>query len=359
VLKCLLNRFSKGQMKRKITIDDVAKHAGVSKVTVSYVLNGRSEQARISTATQERVHEAANSLGFRANAVARSLSRRRTDSIGVVFQSGSYFSSWSAFTSEIMRGVSEACFEEGFDLMLHTKAVNSPSDEAATLADGRVDGVLILRDEDDETLRALVRLRLPCVQFFTHSQDPLVASVDLDNELGGRLATKHLLNLGHRRIAMICGSAHSVSSLERVAGYSATLRAAGIPVRRDWIVPATNYERDEANVRKLMEEPRPPTAFFVWSDDLAVSLMRQLREQGYNVPQDISIVGFDSSPAAENAVPALTSVHQPVRQMAARATQILIDTIRGNTGIPPKITISPHLDIRASTAPVSRHLTME
>jgi LacI family transcriptional regulator len=338
-------------MSRRVTIDDVARQAGVSKVTVSYVLNGRSADARISAPTQTKVREAASTLGYRANALARSLSTQRTDTLAVVFQSGAYFSAWSAFTSEVMRGVSEVCFEAGYDLVLHTKAVSSPEDEAANLSDGRVDGVLVLRDEDDKTLLELIARRTPCVQFFTHSENLSVPSVDLDNELGGRLATQHLLGLGHRNIAMICGSARSVSSSERIRGYATALRKFGIEPRPEWIMSATDSEEDMTPILEVLTGPDHPTGVFVWSDDIALKLLRDLRNRGLRVPEDISVVGFDSLPAAETAVPALTSVRQPVRTMAAEAARMLIDALNGRPIATPKVFFEPILDIRASTAP--------
>lgn len=352
----LLNRFST-TMSKRITIDDVARHAGVSRVTVSYVLNGRSLQARISPATQEKVHAVASLLGYQANALARSLSTQRTDTLGVVFQSGSYFSAWSSFTSEVMRGVSEASFEAGFDLLLHTKGVASPKEEAANLSDGRVDGVLILRDEGDPTLEHLVNRGIPCVQFFTHSEDLDVPSVDLDNELGGRLATDHLLSLGHRKIAMVCGSPHSVSSMERVAGYRGALKQAGIESKPEWLVNAGDPETDLQPFIRLLAGPDAPTAVFAWSDDIALVLLRDLRAAGIRVPEDLSLVGFDSLPAAETSVPALTSVSQPVRTMAAEAARMLIRRIRGQSIDNPKVRFKPILDIRASTAPLLSSLT--
>lgn len=338
-------------MSRKVTINDVAHQAGVSKVTVSYVLNGRSAEARISASTQAKVISTAKELGFRANAIARSLSRRRTDMIGVVFQSGSYFSAWSSFTSEVMRGVSEKCFELGYDVMLHTKGVSSEAEEAFTLADGRVDGVLILRDENDETLKTLAQSQLPVVQFFTHCKDLSVPSVDLDNRLGGRLATEHLLSEGHRRIALVCGSPHSVSSIERVAGYKQALRDFGIEPREDWIISQTDYNTDSRRILEVIKAPDAPTGLFVWSDDIAFNIMRDLRNAGVNIPQDLSVVGFDSLPNAAHSVPALTSVRQPVRTMAAKATEMLIHRIQGHILEEPQVFFSPTLDVRASTTP--------
>ena len=297
-----------------------------------------------------RVRDVANSLGYRANAIAKSLSTRRTDTLAVLFQSGAYFSAWSGFTSEVMRGVSEACYEEGFDLMLHTKPAATTDEEAAALNDGRVDGVLILRDEDDETFLKLVEQKLPCVQFFTHSDRQDVPSVDCNNVLGGYLATTHLINQGHRRIAMFSGGHRSVSSNERVAGYRQALEEAGIDCNPDWIIPTSDRQSDLDQVLRLMQETHGPSALFVWSDDTAVTLMRDMRREGIRIPDEISIVGYDSLASAEMSEPPLTSVRQPVRQMAAEATRMLIQIVRGGNVPIRQILFDPVLDVRSSTS---------
>ena len=215
---------------RRTTIQDVANLAGVGKVTVSYVLNGQSKTARISDETAEKVLQAARDLNYRPNAVARMLATKETKTLAIVFQYGAYFSTWSSFTNEVMRGVCAATVELGYDLMLHTKHVGNPHTEADALADGRVDGVLILRDQDDATLKELLDRKFPVVQFFTRSDDSRAAWVDADNYYGGQLATRHLLELGHRRIAMIRGGAGSVSSNDRFNGYRDAMESAGVKV---------------------------------------------------------------------------------------------------------------------------------
>ena len=337
-------------MSRRITIEDVARHAGVGKVTVSYVLNGRSKAARISEETRLRVVAVANELQYRPNAIARMLATRRTDTLAVVFQSGSYFTAWSGFTSEVMRGISEASVAEGCDLMLHTKQVGDALDEAHALADGRVDGALVLRDEHDPTLVSLVDMSFPFVQFFTHSADLEVPWVDCDNAVGGKLATEHLIALGHRRIAMICGSAGSVSSNLRISGYRSALESHGITVPEEWTVSHAEPTDSPDDVIALCSSADRPTALFVWSDDVAVPVMTALREAGLRVPEDISVVGFDSSVRAENAVPPLTSVRQPVREMASAATHLLVSIIRKRDVESRQILVKPTLDVRGSTA---------
>lgn len=344
-------------MSRRITIEDVARHAGVGKVTVSYVLNGRSKDARISEETAQRILSVAKELQYRPNAIARMLVTRRTDTLAVLFQSGSYFTAWSGFTSEVMRGISEATVEEGCDLLMHTKHMKDADEEADALADGRVDGALVLRDEHDPTFLKLIEKQFPCVQFFTHNDGLDVPWVDCDNVLGGRLATDHLISQGHKRIAMVRGAGGSVSSNDRVAGFRKSMLEAGLPVREEWMIVQSDPSGSMAEVLKIFESKDRPTAVFVWSDDVALPIMRGLRGAGLRVPQDVSIVGFDSSVAAETAEPALTSVRQPIREMAAAATHLLISIVRKRDIENRQVLIRPSLDVRSSTASLRRQLS--
>ena len=336
-------------MSRRITIEDVARQAGVGKVTVSYVLNGRSRANRISEATETKVLAAAKQLNYRPNALARGLATRRTDTLAVVFQSGAYFTAWSGFTSEVMRGVADATVENNFDLMLHTKQVTGADEEAVALTDGRVDGVLILRDENDPTLLRLIETGFPCVQFFTRNEGLDIPWVDCNNVEGGRIATQHLLNLGHTKIGMVHGAKRSKSSNDRRIGYRTCLQERGGEVHDDWSVEYTDLSADPAPVIELFKKTNRPTALFVWSDDIALAIMHALRAAKISVPDDVSIVGFDSSAAATTAVPALTSVYQPVREMAAAATRMLIKLVRGEEIPTQDILFQPTLNVREST----------
>lgn len=337
---------------KRTTIQDVATAAGVGKVTASYVLNGFSKSARISDETAARVLEAAKELRYRPNAVARMLATKSSNCIGVVFQSGVYFTSWSAFTSEVMRGVCAASVEQEFDLMLHTRTVATPQSEVDALADGRVDGALILRDQNDAIGKELSARGLPVMHFFTRCDDPDLAWVDADNYHGGQLATKHLLELGHRRIAMIRGSAGSVASNARYNGFRDAMEQARLPIPPEFEFIVQDAETDQAKLRALFARADRPTALFCWSDDTAIASMTYLRELGFRVPEDVSVIGFDSLEPAMNSVPALTSVRQPVFTMAFEATRTLIEMIRsGSRTAAPKI-FPLTLDVRGSTAPV-------
>ncbi len=332
----------------RVTILDVAKRANVSKVTVSYVLNGHSVKERISSETSARVLKVAKELGYRPNAIARTLVTKRSEILAIVFQRGDFFSTWSGFTGEIMRGVSSAAVELGYDLMLHTKSV-TPEFEADALCDGRVDGALVLRDEGDPVLLGLLHHEFPCVQFFTRSEGSGAPFVDADNYAGGRLATRHLLDLGHQKIGMIRGSLRSTSSNDRYNGYRDALEGAGIGVGPERVLQVSPGS-DMGPLAQLMRGPDRPTALFVWSDDVAFACIAMLKDLGLRVPEDVSVVGFDSLEACERCSPTLTSIRQPVFEMASEATRLLVSIIRGESAPRKQILFPLSLDVRGSTA---------
>jgi LacI family transcriptional regulator len=334
---------------RRTTIEDVADHAGVGKVTVSYVLNGRSKSARISPATQERVLNSAAELNYRPNALARMLVQQRTDTIAVAFQYATYFAGLSNFSSEVMRGVCSACVDLNVDVMLHTKPTEPGALELSTLMDGRVDGVLMLRDRNDPTLKALASQVFPTVLFFCRGTDPTLPFVDCDNVEGGRLAARHLLDLGHTKLAFLAGPEDSNAASDRLYGFSQELLDAGIT-----LTPAHIFRsrQDASSVDQLLEVIRTgsfPTGVFAWSDDDAVRFITALAGTGVSVPEEISVVGFDSSQACERMTPQLTSIRQPIFEMAYKAAHLLIKLVRQEESGQSQYIFPPRLDERNST----------
>lgn len=339
-------------MSKRCTIADVAEKAGVSKVTVSYVLSGKCKTARISDTTAARVMDVAQKLDYRPNAPARMLARKHSGAVALVFQYADYFTASSSFVAELMRGVCEGCVESGVDLMLHTRPVDEGIAEANALMDGRVDGALVLRDGDDPTLRLVLERRFPCVLFFSRAQDPDIAFVDCDNFEGGRLATRHLLELGHRRILMLKGSAGSVSSNDRFSGYRSALDQFGVEFDPALVHVVTGPSHDLGPLLDVMRRPDRPTAIFAWSDDVAFGVLRALQAIGLSVPGDVSLVGFDSTDACERCAPPLTSVRQPIVQMAREAARLLGRLIQGQDVERKGLVFSPTLDVRSSTASI-------
>lgn len=342
-----------------VTISDVARRSGVSKVTVSYVLNGRESRIKISDATKREVIAAARELGYHPNALARGLARRRTDTLTVVMQFANVFSGWSGFINELMRGASDKACELGYDLMLHTKSQDSLDAEVAALTDGRADGALLLRDYDDPLAERLAERGFPCVQIFSHSSNPALHSVDCDNYYGGHLATEYLIELGHRRIGHIGGPDRSAAAYNRKRGYEAALEKAGLPACPQWYTriiygggDLTHTGEDLTPLAEIMKRPDSPTALFCWSDDVAARSIRFLRGTlGLRVPEDVSILGCDSTPLCENTLPRLTSVRQPVYEMAACGVETLVRLIHREVISESETRFSPSLDVRDSCCP--------
>ena len=339
----------------------VAERAGVSSATVSYVVNGRETAMRISPETRERILSAVKELGYYPNALARGLSNKGTHSIAVVMQYSSLFSGCSGFTNELMHGVTTAAVEHGFNLMLQTREPDTEwsggkmtriEAEVAALTDGRVDGALLLRDVDDPLALALRERDFPAVMMFSHSRDAKQWFVDCDNVLGGKMATEYLIALGHRRIAHLCGSQRSGASIERMQGFFLAMEQAGLQANPDWVFEG-GYSSDEfERTKQIFRLPKSlrPTAVFVWSDDVAFQLMSVLRGIGLQIPQDVSIIGFDSTEICEHTDPPLTSVRQPILEMASLAFKSLSAQLRKESVSEIQIRAEPTLILRKSCA---------
>jgi LacI family transcriptional regulator len=341
---------------RGVTLSDIAERIGVSKVTVSYVLNERPTNVRISDQTRRRILDTAQEMGYHPNALARNLARRCTDTIALVMQSPHVFRGGSGFINDMMHGVMEGANDLNYDLMLHTKVQPDTHAEALALSDGRTDGSLLLRDRDDPLASALEARGHPCISIFSSPNLPNSWFVDTDNVLGGQLATQHLLTLGHRRIAYIGGSPHSSAVMQRYEGYRAALENAGLPHDTRWQTQVNYAGGDFAPIVALMRLPanERPTALFAWSDDIARRTIAVLREEcGLRVPEDVSVIGFDGTQTIgeHGCTPMLTSVRQPIFEIAKRGVALLAARIRGETVAQKQIALQPTLVVRESCAP--------
>ncbi len=342
--------------KNGVTINDVAKRGGVSKVTVSYVLNGHETRVRISDETRDRVLEAARELGYHPNALARGLARRQTDTFALVMQYPSVFSGWSGFINELMHGATDRCSTLGYDLILHTKVQPDLAHDVAALTDGRADGVLLLRDRDDPMAGMLAARGFPFVQFFSSSDAEGVCFVDCDNVAGAALAVQHLWGFGHRRIGHLAGSPHSVAAADRLRGYREALQSHGCRPRLEWEVEAPAPGAGAAEFAAMMSRAEAPTALFAWSDDVAVWAMRFLRDElGRRVPADVSVVGFDGTEVGEHTTPRLTCVRQPIYEMAARSVEMLADIAARRAPAQRQVVFAPELIPRDSCAEPGAH----
>ena len=323
------------------TIARVAALAGVGVGTVSRVLN---DSGAVSASTRRRVEEAIDALGYEPSAAARALSTGRTMSLGVV---APFLTERSVV--ERLRGVARRVTDAGYRLVLLDVERPEALDDAvgAFAVNGRVDGLLVISLALPSEPRAGA---VPTV--LVDRRSDTLPSVHIDDEAGGRLATEHLLALGHTRVAFVGDTEENPfgfdSSARRRAGYEAALRDAGLAVDRA-LVRTAPHGRDAARAmaRELLALAEPPTALFAASDDQALGVLEAAEAAGVAVPELLSVVGFDDIEVARYA--GLTTVAQPLEQSGRRGVDLLLDALAG--GSPRSEQLDCELVVRGTTAP--------
>ncbi|HKT05976.1 MAG TPA: LacI family DNA-binding transcriptional regulator [Rugosimonospora sp.] len=332
-------RRPRGDASRPVTISYIAESAGVSVPTVSKVINGRSG---VSADTRARVEELVNRYGYRRPA-------NRSNVMELVFRE--LESMWAV---EIIRGVEQVARRHRVGVMvsefgLHDSTAVAMNDTVARRP-ACVLSVAQLSAVEREQLRAK---GIPFVVFDPTTELPDdVPFVGATNWSGGRSAARHLADLGHRRIAMISGPDHVLCCRARCDGYRSALEGAGLPLDPGLLVHADlNREDGEAAARTLLSRPDRPTAIFTANDLQALGVYRAAREAGLRIPDDLSVVGFDDLPVVSWVEPALTTVHQPLTQMAVAATELALSLGRGEPAPQLGLEIATTLTVRSSTAP--------
>lgn len=336
-----------GQM---TTIADVAARAGVGVGTVSRVLNNNPH---ISPQTRARVLAAIAELGYQPNQMARALSRGRTQTVGVIVP---FFTSPSVV--ERLRGMVETLRQTGYDLILYNvESVSQRHEHFRSLAQpGRVDGVLVvsLRPEKAE-IKRFREARIPLV--LVDSAHPDVPHVIIDDFQGGYMAARHLLDLGHRRVAFVGDPEQNpfgfTSSVRRLAGFRQALLEAGVPLP-DSRVREGPHGRHVAHrlTSELLALPDRPTAIFAASDTQALGVLEAAQEHGLAVPQDLSIIGFDDIEVSPYV--GLTTVRQPLAQSGARGASLLLAELAGQGAGGVEEVLPLELVLRKTTAPPKR-----
>lgn len=331
---------------------DVAALAGVSKATVSLVLSGRVDTGaiRISEETREKVLAAARELGYNVNVIARSMSARRTHTLGLVaIDFGEYG------PAVILGSAQKAARAQGYYLMVSSIEgdIDAICEQIMQLDSWRVDGIFIAVAAGGDWYRQLtqrLQLHIPAVWLEGAALDPGLNSVGVDNLRGGELATEHLLALGHRRIGLISGPRHWLASQQRELGWRRALARAGLDPPPDAIVEADwTTAGGYRAAQRLLEQAEGLTAIVAQNDALAVGAIRALRERGLRVPHDLSIVGYDDIPVAAYLDPPLTTVRQDLAQVGKLAIDLLVEA-GGSSNMQRQITIAPELVVRQSTA---------
>jgi DNA-binding LacI/PurR family transcriptional regulator len=333
------------------TIRDVARASGVSVTTVSVVLNDSPRP--VHPETRQRVIAAARRLNYHPNAIARGLVRRRMNSIGVLFMSIEPQIVTNPYAAGVLSGVFWEGAQRKYDIHLFTTPWESAEGSAARIRAQRTDGTLVVAPSvGSDVASGLEGVGHPVVVLSAPTDVPRVPYVDVDNEAGARLATEHLLSLGHTRIAHLMGTEEQYSVFQRRDAFRGALERAGLPLPPEYL-PAGTYNADKAyqSVVRLLRLPTPPTALFATNDQLAIIALRAARDLGVSVPAQLSVVGFDDYPIADMTVPALTTIHHPLDKIGTQGTELLIRRIEGQPIDKMAHLFAPSLVIRGSTAP--------
>jgi len=330
---------------------DVAERAGVSVTTVSHVINGTRH---VSDELRNRVLEAMQALAYQPNALARSLRRNESCTIGMILPDA-----MNPYFAEIARSIEDTSFSEDYSVIICNSDGNLAKElnYINVLMEKRVDGIIfVAAGMSAEHIRMLQDKRMPVVVVDRDSPGVMVDSVQINNAAGGWLATSHLIELGHTHIACIAGPSDVTPSGERVDGYRRALHEAGLPILAENIVRGDFHAASGYQITKeLLARDKRPTAIFACNDLMAIGALSAAKAMGFRVPEDISVVGFDDIYLAAYSNPPLTTVRQPKYEMGQLATKLLLERIQ-DPDLPPRTPLlDTELMIRASTcSPASK-----
>lgn len=345
-----------GAAARKVTISDIARQAGVSKTAVSFAFN---MPGRLSAETTRHILDVARRLGYMPNPVARSLNTRRTNALGVIVPQEIPAVLSNPFFAELLSGIGEVCDAEGMSLLIVSPMRGSLVD--ATHA-ALVDGCIVTGLEaDDKAVRALRLRRIPFVMLDADAPDD-IASVQIDDRQGGYLAMRHVLELGHRHIAIAsfpsCSSQVEdyVGTLRhRFAGYRSALEEVGLSLTSPGIhiLECTcSVDGGKDAFRRLMQFDPRPSAVVALSDVIAFGVIEAAHSHGLRVPGDLSVVGFDDLETSHLLRPSLTTVRQPTRDKGRCAAEMFVSMLRSELSDPPShVSLPVTLVVRESSAP--------
>ncbi len=341
--------------KTRPTITDVARDSGVSIATVSYVINNGPRN--VDSHTKARVEASMGRLRYYPNTIARALTNKRLNAIGVVFPHPYPSVFTDPYFISIMDGIVREAARRHQNVMLYTGLEWNGNDSLPAFRDRRVDGLILIAMLTDSTIvPALLEAELQFVQINGQAAGAAASNVDIDNSRAVREVIGHLARLGHRRIALLGGQMTSPSTRPRWEGYRQGMQEHGLPVDPALVLEGT-YDRAwgrEGMTRLLASETRP-TAVFAGGDGIAEGVYEVCRDRGIRIPADLSVVGFDDTPAAAHLDPPLTSVRQPLAQMGSLAAALLLDQLetRRSEELPPapQMVLPSELIVRASTAP--------
>ena len=330
---------------------DVARLAEVSIATVSAVLNGKGT---VSAGLVTRVEEAMRALDYQPDQVARSLRMGRTNVIGMIVPDIS-----NPFFSEVLRAVEEHSEREGYSVILCDSNEDSGRERKhlSTLYARRVDGVILASSVSQIAHDRLTLRRFPLVFIDGIPSGVTEGVVRVDNVGAAYLATRHLIDLQHERIAIVNGRLDRSVALDRMEGFRKAMQESGLRTPEEYVRKGDfHVESGYEQTMELMRSPSPPTAIFSCNNRMSLGVLRALGELGIRCPQQVSVVGFDDADWATSFNPRLTCVGQPTYEIGRRATEMLLQKITGGgngeeTVSYPSVVLDVELHIRESTAP--------
>lgn len=311
--------------RKRVTLADVARHAGVSRAAASYVINGKPG---VADATRERVLAVADELGFRPNRLARSLRQGHSKAIGLLLADVA-----NPFYPELAAGVLDAAKALGYKVFLsHTgDDPRQQASEAYALLDHRCDGLIFttLTSADRHLLEQLIRHGIPFVQLVRRVPGIVADFVGIDDGAGGRTAAEYLLTLGHRDIAVVAGPRQSSASRARAQGLCQALASHGITLPPERCTESSlTRDGGYTAARRLLEAARPPQAIACGNDVIALGVIDALIDAGLGVPEDVAVIGYDDMSFASSRLLELTTIRQPRHEMGAEAARILANRVR-------------------------------
>lgn len=327
------------------TIKDVARMAGVSTTTVSHVIN---KTRFVAEATQKKVLAAVDELNYAPSAVARSLKCNTTRTIGMLVTK-----STNPFFAEVVHGVEEHCYGQGYTLILCNTEGNldKQRDYLRMLAEKRVDGLLVMCSDLDEKLLELLERKkdLPMVIMDWGPESPHTDKIQDNAELGGYVATKYFIEHGHTKIGCLSGHSDKSTCQERLKGFYKAMGEAQLSVNEDWLLEG-DFECESAVIaaNKFIEMKERPTAIFCFNDIMAMALISTFEQAGIRVPDDISIIGYDNIDLAPYFSPPLTTIHQPKRRLGKTAIEILMERVKDKEHERRIFEMAPELVVRKS-----------
>jgi LacI family repressor for deo operon, udp, cdd, tsx, nupC, and nupG len=335
----------------RVGIKDIAKKAGVSIATVSHAFRN---PGRVSDDTRQRVLAAAKEVGYTPNKMAASLRTARSGNIVAIIPDVG-----DSFNSEIVKGIDAVASDRGYAVLLgDTQGSEEREREFATMPLSRqADGIILMSQrlpfdvpEDGSEPENMP----PLVSGCESTGYDWVLNVSIDDRQGAIDATNHLIELGHRKIAVITGNHESASTRKRLAGFREAMADAGLEIRDAWVIyGGYNADSGELAAQELQLLKERPTAIFCFSDEIALGCMYSLRLAGFSIPDDVSIVGFDDIPFARYFTPSLTTVAQPTEAIGRTCATLLLNLIEGTRPKTNRFILPHKLIVRDSTARLS------